>query len=251
LAWHHFLRSLWGSAQDTAEAEGFATRLAELAEELGSVEMAVHGRSLLAVMARFSGRLDEATAQADRLQGLTGLSEDESHPWLGLAATYMVAVACGTGKAPPLPPVESPDPVVGIALYLIEAALTLGGRIEEGLGRLELFDRPSIGPFSDLVEMLKGLTLVLGGRSDDALPFVERAVEAGQALRAPPALAAAAALAAEITGTGDLPPLPASVSSIADALVLRAHAARGDATALEALRRGARTLVAPGLLLGL
>ncbi len=252
LAWHHFIRSLWGGAPDTAEAEGFAGRLAELAEELGSIEMAVHGRSLLAVMARFGGRLDEAAAQAERLQGFTGLSADESHPWLGLAAIFTVAVACGAAHlAPPSPPVESPDPVVGMALYLIEAALTLEGRVEEGLARLEHVARPSIGPFSDLVEMLNGLTLILGGRGDDALPFVERALEAGQALRAPPALAAAAALAAEVTGAGDLPPRPASVASIAEALVVRAHAAAGDAAALESLRRGARTLAAPGLLLGL
>ena len=70
LAWHHFIRSLWGTARDTAEAEGFALRLAELGEELGAIDMAVHGRSLLAIMARFSGRLDDAAAPS---RGITAV----------------------------------------------------------------------------------------------------------------------------------------------------------------------------------
>ena len=86
LAWHHFIRSLWGTAaRQSAEAEGFASRLAELAEELGAVDMAVHGRSLLAIMARFSGRLDEAAASHRSARSVSaGSVDDESYPWLGL-----------------------------------------------------------------------------------------------------------------------------------------------------------------------
>ena len=93
LAWHHFIRSLWGTAEQSAEAEGFAVRLAELAEELGAADMVVHGRSLLAIMARFSGRLDEAARQAEVLERLEGTVDAESYPWIGRAATFVVPVA--------------------------------------------------------------------------------------------------------------------------------------------------------------
>ena len=248
LAWHHFIRSLWGGAADTAEAEGFARRLAELAEELGAIDMAVHGRSLLAVMARFSGRLDEAAGAGRRCcRRLAGIVDDESYPWLGRAATFTVAVARGGADlAPPSPPVDSPDPVVGMALLVIEAALTLEGRVEEGLARLEVVDRPSVGPFGDLVEMLNGLALVLGGRAADALPWIERAVEAGRALEASARVRRGRRPGGgDHRGGGPASPGPASaVEHRPGALVLRAHARRGDAAALDALRRGR---AAPGV----
>jgi class 3 adenylate cyclase/tetratricopeptide (TPR) repeat protein len=253
LAWHHFIRSLWGTASDTAEAEGFAMRLAELAEELGAPDMAVHGRSLLAIMARFSGRLDEARLHAEVLQRLRGTTGDESFPWLGWAALFAVTVGEGsTGVATPLPPDASPDPVVGIALLVIEAELTVGGRVEEALARLDMAEHRDLGRFGELVGVLNALALVLAGRGPEALPWVERAAEAARALDATPAAAAAAALRAEIAGTTEgLPPAPESAGSISEALLLRAYAVRGAPDAGAALRRGARTLAMPGLLLGL
>ena len=111
LAWHHFIRSLWGTARDTAEAEGFARRLAELAEDLGALDMAVHGRSLLAIMARSSGRLDEAAHHAAVLQRLGGILDHDHFPWLGWAAVFAVSVARGAPDvAPPLPPRPRPIP---------------------------------------------------------------------------------------------------------------------------------------------
>ena len=67
LAWHHFIRTMWGGPDDTADAERFALRLAEMAEDLGSIEMAVHGRSLLAVTARYSGRIHLAATHTASL----------------------------------------------------------------------------------------------------------------------------------------------------------------------------------------
>jgi len=253
LAWHHFMRSLWGTSGATAEAEGFALRLAELAEERGDIDMAVHGQSLLAVMARFSGRLDAAAQHAEALQRFGGLVDEEDYPWLGRAAIFCVSVARGASDlASPVPPVSSPDPVVGMALLVIEAELTLAGRTDEALARCEVAPRPSVGPFGDLTGVLSSLALIVGGRAADALPWVERTIESARALDAPPAAAAAAALRAEITGdaTG-LPPAPASAGSVEEALILRAHAASGDASALDALRRCASRLAMPGLLLGL
>ncbi len=253
LAWHHFIRSLWGTAEQSAEAEGFAVRLAELAEELGAADMVVHGRSLLAILERFSGRLDEAARQAEVLERLEGTVDAESYPWIGRAATFVVPVARGAvSLTPPLAPVASPDPVVAMALLVIEAGLTVSGRVAEALARFDMVERPVLGPYGDLAGVLVGLALVLAGRPTEALPWVERAAEAARALQAPPASAAAAALHAEITGTWtDLPPRPPSASSISEALVLRAHAVRGDGVALEVLRRSAPTLAVPGLLLGL
>jgi len=253
LAWHHFIRSLWGTPADTAEAEGFAGRLAELAEELGALDMAVHAHSLLAITARLSGRLDRAARHADALQRLGGLGAAESFPWLGWVATFVVAVARGESDlAPPQAPAASTDPVVGMALLVIETELVVGGRVQEALARLDGASRPDLGPFGDLAAMLNGLTLVLAGRGDEGLPWIERAAGAAQALRAPPTAMATAALKAEITGaTTDLPPAPPGAASISEALVLRVHAGRGDSAALAALRDSARRLAMPGLLVGL
>ena len=131
LAWHHFLRSLWGGPGDTHDAERFALRLCETAEDLGSTEMAVHGRSLLAVMARYGGRLQVAETHVTALARLLQNSHD---PWLGWATSFVVAVAGGaTQAAPPFPPASSPDPVSGVAQMLIQTELLFAGRVEEAL----------------------------------------------------------------------------------------------------------------------
>ena len=201
LAWHHFIRSLWATADESVEAEGFALRLAELAEELGAVDMVVNGRRLLAIMARFSGRLDEAARHAEVLERVVGTVDADSYPWIGRAATFVVRAARGAvGLAPPLAPVDSPDPVVAMSLLVIEAELTVGGRIPEALARIDMVERPVLGPFGDLAGVLIGLALVLAGRSTEALPWVERATGAARALDAPASIAAADALSAEITG---------------------------------------------------
>ncbi len=229
LAWHHFIRSLWGTATDTAVAEGFARRLAELGEELGAVDMAVHGRSLLAIMARFSGRLDEAALHAATLQRFSGMVDDESFPWLGWAVTFVVNTARGAADLPPPPaPEGSADPVVGMALLVIEAELTVGGRVDEALARFDMTGRPGLGPFGNLAGLLNGLALVLAGRCAEALPWVERAAEAARLLEAAPSAAGAAALRAEITGEAtDLGSAPAAATSIGEALVLRAPRGAG------------------------
>jgi hypothetical protein len=139
-----------------------------------------------------------------------------------------------------------------MALLVIGTELTVAGRVDEALVRFDVVDRPGLGPFGDLAGVLNGLALVLRGRSDEALPWVERAALSARALEAPPAIAAAAALRAEITGDlAGVPAAPATATSLSEALVLRAHAAAGDTTALDTLRRCAVALAMPGLLLGL
>ena len=250
LTWNHFIRSFCGGTPDMAEAEGFARRLTEVAEEIGARDQAVHGWSLLAIMARLSGRLEEAAEHAIALQRVSGWHHNE--PWLGWAASYVVAVARGaTGAAPPFPPHTWRDPVVGMAEIVIEAELTIAGRVGETLARLETIERPQLGPISDLARVFHALALVLAGRVEEARPWVERASAAALALKATTTAAAADALWAEITGdTSGLPPAPRSATSVTDMLVLRAYAGQGDTAAGETLRRGAEDLAMPGLMIG-
>ncbi|HVC69462.1 MAG TPA: adenylate/guanylate cyclase domain-containing protein [Acidimicrobiales bacterium] len=250
LTWNHFIRSFCGATQEMAEAEGFARRLTDVAEEIGARDQAIQGWSLLTIMARLSGRLDEAAEHAISLQRVSGGQRHE--PWLGWAASYVVAVARGAvGAAPPFPPPTWRDPVVGMAEIVIEAELTMAGRVGETLERVETIERPQLGPLADLARVFQALALVLAGRVDEARPWVERASAAARALNATTTAAAAAALWAEIVGdTSGLPDRPREANSVTDMLVLRAYASQGDAAAGEILRRGAVDLSMPGLIIG-
>ena len=44
----------------------------------------------------------------------------------------------------------SPDPVVGMAELIIEAELTMAGRVDEALDRVSTVERPDLGPIADL-----------------------------------------------------------------------------------------------------
>jgi class 3 adenylate cyclase/tetratricopeptide (TPR) repeat protein len=247
LTWNNFFRSFCGGPADVATAEGFARRLAELAEELGVVDVAIHGRSLLLVMARLSGQIDEASKQAAELQRLLG-SVQVGEPWLGWAATFCAAVAGGaSGATPPFPPAESMDPVLRVASLIIEAELMLAGRVTEALVHVGRPNRPDLGVMSDLVGLFRALALVLAGRQDEALRFVDEAHAAAVQLESPAAMVAATALRAEILDDPSLlPPLPPSVHGLADVLVMRAHVVCGAAAESE-LRAAAVALAAPGL----
>jgi class 3 adenylate cyclase/tetratricopeptide (TPR) repeat protein len=247
LTWNHFLRSLCGRAEDMAEAERFGHRLAELAEDLGAPDQAVQGWSLLAIMARLSGRLDEATELAVTIQRVAGMARRD--PWLGWAACFTVAGGA-SGTEPPSPP-SSPDPVVRMSRLIIEAELTMAGRVDEALAREGTSPRPDLGPVSDLAQVFEALALVLVGRADEARPLVERAAAAARVLNAASTAAAATALRAEITGdTTGLPPPPTTARGLTDVLVLRAYATHGDAAALETLRGATEALAMPGLMMG-
>jgi len=251
LTWNHFLRSFCGSAQDMAEAEGFAHRLAELAEDLGSRDQAVQGWSLLAIMARLSGRLDEAVEHAAALQRATG-NVLRREPWLGFAANFAVTVAGGVpDAAPPFPPETSLDPVVRMAKLIIAAELTLAGRVDEALERVDTGPRSDLGPIADLAQVFQSLAFVLAGRKDEARPGVERAATAARVLNAPTMATAAAALWAEIVGdTTGLPPPPQTARGVTDVLILRAYASQGDTVAADALRGATEALAMPGLTMG-
>jgi class 3 adenylate cyclase/tetratricopeptide (TPR) repeat protein len=254
LAWHHSLRSLWGGPSDTTDAEQFARRLADGAEEIGAISNAVHGHSLLAIAARFSGRIPQAAAQVEILGDL--LRREHHERWLGWAVGFSVAVAQGASQAaPPFPPVQSVDPVAAFAAMVAQAELVFAGRVEEALAHYAL-----VGPLepqkatavTDVGAVLAALALVLSGRPDDAAPWAERAARAALVLEARPTGRAAQALIAEINGnTVGLPDRPEAAASVADSLVLRAYAVLGDAEARERLQRAAESLAAPGLLLGL
>jgi class 3 adenylate cyclase/tetratricopeptide (TPR) repeat protein len=250
LAWHHFLRSLWGGPGDTAEAERSALRLAETAEELGAHDMAVHGRSLLALIARYGGRIQAAASQVARLGRV--LRPQDREMWVGWAASFVVAVAAGTTEAaPPFPPQDSVDPVASVSGMMICTELVLAGRIDEAVSRLEDGPPNLFNPIGDTLGVLGALTLVLCRQPDQARPWAERALRSATALEARATATAAAALLAEIDGDPTaLPPMPAVASSVAELIVLRAHAVLGDISALEPLRRAVVTLAAPGLLAG-
>jgi hypothetical protein len=251
LTWNHFLRSFCGGPQDMAEAEGFALRLTELADELGARDQAVQGWSLLTIMARLSGRFEDAAEHAVALQRATG-NVPHREPWLGRAASFAVTVACGASDAaPPFPPETSRDPVVGMAELIVEAELTLAGRVDEALARVNRTPRPELGPIADLARVFHALALVLAGRGDEARPWVERAAAAARVLNAPTTAEAAAALRAEIIGdTTGLPAPPRAAHGVTDVLVLRAYASQGDAAAIDALRGAARALAMPGMMSG-
>jgi class 3 adenylate cyclase/tetratricopeptide (TPR) repeat protein len=248
LMWNNHFRSFCGGPAEVATAEGFARRLADLAEELGVLDIAVHAWSLLVVMARSSGRIAEATERAAELQRLLG-SVQSGDVWLGWAATYSAAVAGGaSGATPPWPPEGSMDPVVRVASLMIEGELILAGRVGEALEHLERGNRPDLGVMSDLVGLFRALALVLAGREAEALPFVDRAIVAAERLHAEAGSRAAAALLAQIQRDPLLlPPLPAEIGGLADLLVLRAHAACGMADADRHLRAAALAMAAPGL----
>jgi class 3 adenylate cyclase/tetratricopeptide (TPR) repeat protein len=248
LTWNNFFRSLCGDPGEVATAEGFARRLADLADELGILDIALHGLSLLVVMARLSGRTEEATERAAELQRvLASLQGGEG--WLGWAASFCAAVANGaSGATPPFAPEGSRDPVVRISSLIIEAELILAGRATEALEHLERPDRPDLGVMSDLPGLFRGLALVLVGREDEAAPWVDRAYGAAMQLESPAAMRAATALRAEIQRDASLlPPLPLEVHSLADVLVVRAHVACGSAADESDLRSAAASIAAPGL----
>ena len=108
LAWNHFFRSLCGGPGDVVVAEGFARRLTGLAGDLGAGEMEVHGHSLLAMMSRLTGRMDEAADHVVALEGTLGSPGDE-HSWLGWAASFAVLVARRAAD----PPAPGPRVVLG------------------------------------------------------------------------------------------------------------------------------------------
>ena len=164
LTWNHFIRSFCGRESDMAEAERFARRLAELADDLGARDQAVQGWSLLAVMARLSGRLAEAAEHAPPCNGRRAMPPQRD-PWLGWAAIFSVTVAGGARETPPpVPPPTSPDPVIRMASLLIDAELTMAGRVDEALDRWENSSRPDLGAISDLAQVFQALALVLAGR---------------------------------------------------------------------------------------
>jgi hypothetical protein len=250
LAWHHFLRSMWGGPADTADAERFSLRLAELADELGAHDMAVHARSLLAFAARYSGRIQLAATHVAAMGRL--LSDEHHEPWIGWAAGFSVTVAEGASRAaPPFPPATSPDPVAGLSAALIEAELLFAGRVDEVLPHVPADGLKESHVVAHTTGVLCALGLVLAGRTEEARPWAERALAAATRLEARPTCLAAAALLAEIDrDASGLPEPPVVAGSISEALVLRAHASLGDLAARESLRRAAATLAAPGILAG-
>jgi class 3 adenylate cyclase/tetratricopeptide (TPR) repeat protein len=251
LAWNYYLRSLWGGPADTAEAEGFGRRLADVAEQLGDDEMAVQAHSLLALMARWTGRIEEAGREQSRLVGLLDRPALRD-AWLGWAAGFSAAVAGGsTRAAPPFPPSRLADPVAGVARTVIRAELAFAGRVEEAAMQLESVARVP-GAVGDIAGgLVNALTLLLDRRPAEARPCAERAVSAARVLDARPAGVLATALLAEIDRDPDLiPPAPEGGLSVASAAVMRARAVLGDAEALAELHRIADRLAMPGLVSG-
>jgi class 3 adenylate cyclase/tetratricopeptide (TPR) repeat protein len=250
LAWHHALRTIWGPAGESVEAEKFASRLAAVAEELGQKESAIHGRSLLSILARSSGRLDEAATHAE---AVSKLSEEQGgrDPWLPWAVGFSVTVAAGTSTAAaPFPPADYTNPVGAVAVEVIQAELVFAGRIEEALrhGATGLLER---GPVADTSRVLRSLMLVLAGRQSEALQPAERAESVAIQMGAKPVQLMAGAIRAEVKGDRSLlPPIPDDPMSASGAVVLRAHAVLGDTDAAAELRRVTALMAMPGLLAG-
>ena len=254
LAWRHFFLSMGGTAAETARADDYTARLAELGEEMGIFDMGVHGHGLRAVLARFAGRDEVAREESAALARLSDPAGHHNDSWLAWAAGFTVAVATGSAEAaPPFPPEDTADPVLAMAGTIVEAGLILCGRVEEAVTRRE-HDHPVLeGHYADLGRIFSALALVLAGRDTDARPILERVLAAARLLGAGPAERAARALLAEVAGTApDVEPVSSAVTdpSLADAIVLRARARHGDEGAAGALVAMADAICAPGLLLG-
>ena len=250
LAWHHGLRAIWGPAAETADAENFAARLAAVAEELGQNESAIHGHSLLSILARSSGRLEEAVRRAESVNKLVDRLGGRD-PWLPWAVGFSVTVARGAASAAaPFPPADYTNPVGAVAAEVIQAELAFCGRVEEALGHCAtgLLER---GPVADTSGVLRALMLLLAGRHSEALQPAERAEAVAAQMGAKPVLVMAKAIQAEVKADPSLlPPIPEDPVSASGAVVLRAHAVLGDMDAASELRRVVALLVAPGLLAG-
>ena len=252
LTWNHFFKSLFGDAAATAEAEAFAARLSAVAEELGALDMAVHGRSLKALMARFTGRFEDAAAEVEALARNGSLDLRHNESWLGHAAHFAVSLATGVpDAAPPYPPQRSTDPVVAMASIMVETALVLAGRADEAVERV-VGDPPVLeGPMADAGGMLAALAFMLGDKTDFAVPLLERAVAGAEVLRAEHLRRAAGAMLADAEGRLPDVEVGGGGPSLADALVLRARVLGGDSGSEPRLRELTEALVTPGLLVGL
>ncbi len=252
LTWRHFFRSLTGGAQETAVAEDFAVRLTTLAHDLLMVDMAVHGHSLRALMARGTGRWEQARTEIGPLSGLHGSSGQRQESWLAWSAAFAVALATESpDAAAPFPPEQSVDPVVAVAAMVLEGSLVMAGRVEEALARRQQRTSGLQGALADVGTIFEAVALVLAGDTLEARPLLERVEKAAQVLDSLPVARAAGALLAEIDGrlpdVGALPTGP----SVSGALVLRARAAAGQPGAAQELRAMTEQLGAPGLLIGL
>lgn len=246
LTWSNFLRSLWGDADQVADAEAYANRLAVLGEQLGADETTMQAWSLLAVMARWTGRMDEAKGIQERLAGLLARRENRDS-WLGWAVGFAVAVAEGaTSAAPPFPPAGNPDPVSGFASIIIRAELAFAGRLAEASVHSDTVYDPH-GAVADAVGVVDGLVLVLCGRVAEARPILERAVSASRALHADPVYVIGLTLLDEIDGRPPSFPEPTEVASLVGLVQLRAHARSGSEAAVARLHREALKLAMPGL----
>ena len=249
LAWNHFIRSMWGTAQQTAEAERFALRLAQLAEELGAPTPAVYGRCLLVLAARYSGRLDRAAEQSRAVEALL---TPQAESWLPAATLFSSGMAAGTIDAPvPFKPPYTLDPVTLIATQVVGVELLLCGRVDEALVYLTAGQGAGVNLQTEMSGAMTALALAATGRQDEARPWVERAERAAALLGAGPVERAAAAVRAEIEADRDaLPPVEPGSLSVGEGVVLRAHAVIGEASGGDRLRTVAEQLGAPGLMAG-
>jgi len=261
LAWNHYFRCRLGGPDDVAGATANATRLAELAHDLGNRDFYAHGTSLRANLALLAGQLDVARAVLEEgREFMAGFSSAETI--LPEAVTFAVELAEGGDPQPP-EAIESLNPVIGIAALIVAEAYVLAGRPQDARayygGDRARPQVPSLEP------LLPGLTLalsrVLTGELDEAGPMLERAVECADAIRAAPAAAAARALMAEVlvrTGRESArarelldAARAADAGGVAGAIVMRAAAVLDEPEARQNLRSVVAALHAPGLLLGL
>jgi class 3 adenylate cyclase/tetratricopeptide (TPR) repeat protein/nucleoside-triphosphatase THEP1 len=251
LGWKHYFRSHLGSAAQTAEAEGTALRLSELASELGLFEMALEGHCLRALMARSTGRLEVARAEIEAMGRLPRSPSQRRENWLAWAVSFDVALATDDPEeAVPFPHEDSVDPVEAMASRIVDGALVLAGRLEEALERRGRDQVSFKGPIADATEIVHAMALVFLGDAERARHLLARAGSAAEVLGAEGVGRAARALQAELDGRMPAPePLPEG-PSLSGALVLRARHLAGDARAGDRLRRMAEALCAPGLLAG-
>jgi class 3 adenylate cyclase/tetratricopeptide (TPR) repeat protein len=257
IAWSHFIRSHFAGDALTAAARDSAARLVQVASDIGDTPFEVHGRCMLAVIARMSGRLDDAAVQLERARAALRRGASDATA-LVEACGFMVDSARGIAVSAPAPPQDlSPLALVGEMLVL--DALLLAGHIDPALCRIE--SSPAAGYVATplllrIVGTTHGALLVLAGRTDEAQPALALGIQLAGAAQATATVAALQALLAEVLARrGDRDEARSHLDAVVDdpggvaaALVLRSRVLLGESDAA-ALAEHCRRLVAPGLTL--
>jgi DNA-binding NarL/FixJ family response regulator len=186
---HSMNAALW--AGEVEAAEGFASEMAERAEMAGGEQLAALALAANAVVAGWTGRVDESRAAGQR--AVAGLAETRfaGASLFAVAAVGMAELSVGDHAAAAqwLAPAAAQMLAMGfrepaVVPFFPDAAeaLIAGGRLDEAKPLVELLEASGGNPGRTWAEAVgarcRGLLLASEGRLDHALAAFERALAA-------------------------------------------------------------------------